>query len=162
MRQVEGVLDVGGGHRLAAPEEPEGGEDEGDDPQAGRGPRDGVGHTARETGSRASPRRTTLGLYSTVSLSIVTDEKRWATPANAACPSRRARGAPMQWWMPNPKDRWRLSGRVRSSAPGRSNTSGSRLAAPRSRKGEAPASMTTPAISTSSTATRPSSCTGGS
>ncbi len=56
--------------------------------------------------------------------------KRSSSISNAILPSRRASGAPRQWWMPRPSERWGQLARPTSSRSGSSKTSGSRLAAP--------------------------------
>ncbi len=80
--------------------------------------------------SPVKPRNRNPGRHAALSTSTSMRGRRRASDVNARRPSSLASCCPMQWWMPPPNDSMRESLRVTSSTSARSNTAGSRLAAP--------------------------------
>ena len=79
---------------------------------------------------------------------------------NATCASRRASGAPRQWWMPKPKPRWLLSARRHVEDLGVIEGVGVAVGGPDEQHGELARRDVAPPTSMSSRATRPVSWTG--
>ena len=91
------------------------------------------GRGATRTSKCSRPRDMTLRLKVGGRPAKRMSANRSSKTSKAIRPCSLASGAPRQWWMPRPKETWRLAGRVKSSSSGRSNLSGSWLAPPRSK-----------------------------